>query len=65
MQLARHSDPKLTMAVYGRAHLHDLGAAVGRLPSLQTGPESESQADAATGTDGKPASGLPSSLRKR
>jgi hypothetical protein len=25
MQLARHSDPKLTMAVYGRAHLHDLG----------------------------------------
>ena len=32
MQLARHSDPKLTMAVYGRAQLHDLGAAVGRLP---------------------------------
>jgi hypothetical protein len=25
MQLARHSDPKLTMAVYGRAQLHDLG----------------------------------------
>src|SRR5262249_4676949 len=23
MQLARHSDPKLTMAVYGRAQLHD------------------------------------------
>src|SRR5262245_37036102 len=32
MQLARHSDPKLTMAVYGRAALHDLGAAVDRLP---------------------------------
>jgi integrase len=31
MQLARHSDPKLTMAVYGRASLHDLGAAVDRL----------------------------------
>jgi hypothetical protein len=25
MQLARHSDPKLTMAVYGGAQLHDLG----------------------------------------
>src|SRR5205085_6909043 len=34
MQLARHSDPKLTMAVYGRARLHDLGEAVGRLPAL-------------------------------
>jgi hypothetical protein len=26
MQPARQSDPKLTMAVYGRAQLHDLGA---------------------------------------
>src|SRR5437588_7485013 len=34
MQLARHSDPKLTMAVYGRAALHDLGPAVDRLPGL-------------------------------
>jgi hypothetical protein len=34
MQLARHSDPKLTMARYGRAQLHDLGQAVGRLPEL-------------------------------
>jgi integrase len=25
MQLARHSDPRLTMAVYGRAQMHDLG----------------------------------------
>ena len=33
MQLARHSDPKLTMAVYGRAQLHALGEAVGRMPS--------------------------------
>jgi integrase len=38
MQLARHSDPKLTMAVYGRARLHDLGAAVGRLSTLLTDP---------------------------
>jgi integrase len=34
MQLARHSDPKLTMAVYGRAQLHDLGQAVDKLPAL-------------------------------
>jgi integrase len=36
MRLARHSDPKLTMAVYGRAQLHDLGRAVERLPDLMT-----------------------------
>src|SRR5262249_55126094 len=34
MQLARHSDPKLTMAVYGRAALHTLSAAIDRLPGL-------------------------------
>jgi integrase len=50
MQLARHSDPKLTMAVYGRAQLHDLGRAVERLPDLMAGPGTE--AVAATGTDG-------------
>jgi integrase len=50
MQLARHSDPKLTMAVYGRAQLHDLGEAVRRLPSLDTG-SSEREALRATGTD--------------
>lgn len=34
MQLARHSDPKLTMAVYGRAQLEDLSQAVSRLPGV-------------------------------
>ncbi len=34
MQLARHSDPKLTMRRYGRAQLRDLAEAVGRLPSV-------------------------------
>ena len=34
MQLARHSDPRLTMARYGRAQLEDLGQTVGRLPEL-------------------------------
>jgi integrase len=51
MQLARHSDPKLTMARYGRAQLHDLGAAVGRLPCLAGGPET-AEAARATGTEG-------------
>jgi integrase len=34
MTLARHSDPKLTMAVYGKARLHDLGGTVSRLPAF-------------------------------
>src|SRR3989442_12720907 len=53
MQLARHSDPKLTMAVYGRAQLHDLGEAVGRLPRLlPRETEAGSSALAATATAG-------------
>jgi integrase len=48
MQLARHSDPKLTMARYGRVQLHDLGGAVERLPDLLG---SGTGALAATGTD--------------
>jgi hypothetical protein len=55
MQLARHSDPRLTMAVYGRARLHDLAGAVDRLPSLSAPPSEESEAESlrATGTDGE------------
>jgi hypothetical protein len=34
MQLARHSDPKLTMKRYGRAHLHELAGVVGQLPEF-------------------------------
>lgn len=50
MQLARHSDPKLTKTRYGRAQLHDLGAAVESMPPLlgATGPAQE--AARATGT---------------
>ncbi len=51
MQLARHSDPKLTMAVYGRAQIHDLGQTVRRLPLLPGSPGAE--AARATGTDGQ------------
>jgi hypothetical protein len=54
MQLARHSDPKLTMARYGRAQIHDLAGKVEQLPSLQNGTPSETNAQRlrATGTDG-------------
>src|SRR5437870_13840359 len=53
MQLARHSDPKLTMAVYGRAQLHDLAGALERLPALLS-PDRPDDLPA-TGTDGRPA----------
>jgi integrase len=53
MQLARHSDPKLTMAVYGRAALNDLAAAVDRLPGLM-GATLEPAALRLTGTDSGP-----------
>ena len=62
MQLARHSDPRLTMAVYGRAQLHDLGDAVGRLPSLLSGTSPDRQQMQATGTEGRSIS-TPSVLR--
>ena len=53
MQLARHSDPKLTAARYGRLQLHDLGAAVERLPSLTGAPQERTAAALpATGTEG-------------
>lgn len=35
MQLARHSDPKLTMKIYGKARRHDLAGAIDRMPSLE------------------------------
>ena len=55
MQLARHSDPRLTMARYGRTQLNDLGTTVSRLPSLlsKVGPRDETKAVRATGTDGR------------
>jgi integrase len=54
MQLARHSDPKLTMRVYGRLRLQDLGNAIGRLPSLSPSGTNGTGLGVltATGTDG-------------
>jgi hypothetical protein len=55
MQLARHGDPRLTMARYGRAQLYDLAATVARLPSLLPEVPATTTAAAArllaTGTD--------------
>src|SRR5262249_16078921 len=53
----------LTMAVYGRAQLHNLRRAVERLPGLTTGPQLEAPALAATGTDGQLPTRSVSSLR--
>src|SRR5262249_26893213 len=52
MSLARHSDPKLTMARYGRPQLGDLASAVNRLPPLVGQPQEDGSAVLrATGTD--------------
>jgi integrase len=52
MHLARHTDPKLTMARYGKPQMNDLGATVGRLPSILAQDRPPAEALAATGTDG-------------
>jgi integrase len=45
MQLARHSDPRLTMKIYGRAALADLAAAVdGAFGGFATPPDDPSPA---------------------
>lgn len=48
MALARHSDPKLTLKVYGKARLQDLAGAVGKLPALLPVEDKPK----ATGTEG-------------
>ncbi len=49
-ELARHSDPKLTMNTYTRLGVHDLAGALDRLPAVQS-PRPESETMRATGTD--------------
>jgi site-specific recombinase XerC len=51
--LARHSTPSLTIGVYAKASLHDIKGAVEELPDL-TRDQPDSEALAATGTDGRP-----------
>jgi integrase len=43
MHLARHADPKLTMKRYGKPQLHDLAAALDRLPRLLLDHKSSAQ----------------------
>ena len=52
-ELARHSDPRLTIGRYSHARLHDLQRALDALPATTTPREAYSQpfAMAATGTD--------------
>ncbi len=50
-ELARHSDPKLTMNVYTRLGVHDLAGALDRLPGLgEAGTTSAAKEQRATGT---------------
>ncbi|MFO0825905.1 MAG: recombinase family protein [Gemmataceae bacterium] len=54
-ELMRHSDPRLTMNRYTRVQLHDLGAAIQKLPALANPtppPTAESGVLRMTGTDG-------------
>ena len=50
--LARHSTPSLTIGLYAKASLHDIGGAVDALPDLTPKQPVESEALAATGTYG-------------
>lgn len=56
MTLARHSDPRLTTARYGRTRLHDLGTVVNKLPDGNT-PDREPISLRLTGTDPVPLPG--------
>src|SRR5262249_10996881 len=56
MTLARHSDPRLTTARYGRTRLHDLGAVVNKLPKSPH-PTPEPGVLRMTGTDGGSSNG--------
>jgi hypothetical protein len=52
-ELMRHSDPRLTMNRYTRAKLHDVGAAVEKLPQMgPIAPQTETVVLGATGTEG-------------
>ena len=60
-ELMRHSDPRLTMNTYTRAKLHDLGAAVEKLPRVEpAAPRAEQAVLRATGTEGGGGEHLPS-----
>jgi hypothetical protein len=47
MQLARHSDPKLTMKIYGKARMQDLAGAIDWMSTL--GAKAEPKDERKTG----------------
>ena len=58
MELARHSDPKLTLKTYARVGLHSLARVLDAMPTPNTRPISERQTMRATGTDDHTANSL-------
>ncbi len=66
MELARHSDPKLTMKTYARTGIHALGGVLDRLPGTDAPPAPERQRLRATGTtDAAPSPGSSAPLFSR
>jgi integrase len=57
MELARHSDPKLTMKTYAKVRLHDLGSVLEGMQEAKPSPVE--QRAKATGTYGAPADQCP------
>ncbi len=51
MELARHSDPKLTMKTYAKVSLHNLSRVLDGMPGANVRPDREPQSQQATGTD--------------
>ncbi len=51
MELARHSDPKLTLRTYARVGMHSLSKVLDGMPGSDRTPERQAEALRATGTD--------------
>ena len=51
MELARHSDPKLTLRTYAKVSIHNLARVLDGMANPDNGPEREAQEMRATGTD--------------
>jgi len=51
MELARHSDPKLTLKTYAKVSLHNLTRVLDGMPGANRGPKTEAQPLRATGTN--------------
>ncbi len=56
MELARHSDPKLTLKTYARVGMHNLSRVLDGMPEADPRPRREAEALRATGTDDRLAS---------